>query len=129
MESTVVCVIDLAQRAHDLSGEPVEMSAQVELLDGVPHVRLVTDPASVLLPLSAFRLVSEWVAVEAAAQAIYAVEASRDANCNSLIIKMGGKQHPSTRIETYEENAESWREYARAALGLSSATAVDGSGT
>lgn len=57
----VACVIDIAQRAFDLDGEPVELSARLEVLDGIPHVRLVTDPASMLLPLSAFRLVSEWV--------------------------------------------------------------------
>jgi hypothetical protein len=54
--------------------------------------------------------------VDRVARAIYAVELSRDDNCNSLVIKMGGNPHPTTRIETYEENAESWREYARAAL-------------
>lgn len=74
---TVACVIDFAQRAHDLSGEPVELSVRLEVLDGVPHVRLVTDPASVLLPLSAFRIVSEWIAKDECALAEQANGLSR----------------------------------------------------
>lgn len=54
--------------------------------------------------------------VEIVARAIYAVELARDDNCNSLLIKIGGNPHPSTRIETFEENPESWREYAVAAI-------------
>lgn len=124
----VACIPDIAQRAFDVTGEPTELSATVETLDGIVHVRLNTDPVTLLLPLSAFRVLSDWITSEAGsgdpaneiedrvARAIYAVELARDDNCNSLIVKMGGNPHPSTRIEAYEENAESWREYARAAL-------------
>lgn len=60
MSKTVACVVDIASRAAEASGEVFALSAQRETLDGVEHVRLVTDPVSVLLPLSAFRHVVAW---------------------------------------------------------------------
>lgn len=129
---TVAGVFDLAQHAHDMSGEPVEVGRRDEMLDGVPHVRLVSDPVSLLLPLSAFNILAGIAAhadanVELVARAIYACELARDENANSLIIKVGGKIHPSTRLEAFEENPESWRDYARAALAaLSRSEAPEG---
>ena len=60
-DKTVACVVDVASRAAQMSGETVSLSARRETLDGVEHVRLVTDPVSVLMPLSAFRYVVAWV--------------------------------------------------------------------
>lgn len=57
--------------------------------------------------------------VDHVARAIYAVELARDANCNSLMIRLRGgpgKNDDSYRIEAYEENPEAWRDYARAAI-------------
>lgn len=61
MSKTVACVVDIASGATEGSGGRVfALSAKRETLDGVEHVRLITDPASVLLPLSAFRHVVAW---------------------------------------------------------------------
>lgn len=54
---TVAAIVDVSQRAHDLSGEPTEFAADLEILDGIEHVRIRTDPCSILLPLSAARIV------------------------------------------------------------------------
>lgn len=60
MSKTVACVVDIASRAAEVSGDVFSLTAQRETLDGVEHVRLVTDSVSVLLPLSAFRYVVAW---------------------------------------------------------------------
>lgn len=56
--------------------------------------------------------------VDHVARAIYAVELARDADCNSLMIRLRGpgKHDAEYRIEAYEENPEAWRDYARAAI-------------
>lgn len=59
-EKSVACIVDVASRAPELSGEVFSLTARREMLDRIPHVRLVTDAVSILLPLSAFRLVVAW---------------------------------------------------------------------
>lgn len=64
--------------------------------------------------------------IEAVARAIYDVEVARGANASSVLIKMmvgkpGSKATPESlqdcmRIETFEESADSWREYATSAV-------------
>lgn len=59
-DKSVACVVDIASRAAEVSGDLFSLTARRETLGGVEHVRLVTDPVSVLLPLSAFRHVVAW---------------------------------------------------------------------
>lgn len=56
--------------------------------------------------------------IDRVARAIYAVELARDANANSLMIRLRGvgKHDAEYRIEAYEENPEAWRDYAKAAI-------------
>lgn len=61
--------------------------------------------------------------LEVMARGIYACELARDESANSLIIRLRGgpgENDASYRIEAYEENPESWRDYARAALSAAS---------
>ncbi len=55
-EPTVVCIVDVAQRAQDLSGLPISLSLRREMLDGIPHFRFVTDPASILMTERSFNI-------------------------------------------------------------------------
>ena len=64
MGQSVACVVDVASRAAELSGDAFELSVQTEEHDGVRYVRLVTDPASMVMPLSAFRYVAAWAGLE-----------------------------------------------------------------
>lgn len=60
MSETIACVVDIASRAAELSGDAFDLSVETEEHDGVRYVRLVTDPASMVMPLSAFRHVARW---------------------------------------------------------------------
>lgn len=55
-EPTVVCVVDVAQRAQDWGGLPVSLSLRREMLDGIPHFRFVTDPVSILITERSFNI-------------------------------------------------------------------------
>lgn len=53
---TVVGIFDIAQRAALFTGEPVDIYAIAETLDGIPHIRVKSCDVDLLLPVSAFRI-------------------------------------------------------------------------
>lgn len=51
-ERSVACVVDVASRAAECSGEVFDLTVRRETQDGVDYVRLVTDPASFVMPFA-----------------------------------------------------------------------------
>ena len=93
MSQSVACVVDVASRAAELSGEAFELTVQSESVDGVEYVRLVTDPASIVMPLSAFRYIAslaralQWQPMD---------EAPKDGTAIMYIYKLDGAFAVST---------------------------------
>lgn len=103
---TVVCVVDVASRAAELSGDAFDLSVETEEHDGVKYVRLVTDPASMVMPLSAFRYVVQW----AGASGWQPPEtAPKDGTVVMYIYKLDGAYGVSTMqwMQTWLPNDES----------------------
>ena len=93
MSQSVACVVDVASRAAELSGEAFELTVQSESVDGVEYVRLVTDPASIVMPLSAFRYIASWAR---ALQWQPMDEAPKDGTAIMYIYKLDGAFAVST---------------------------------
>lgn len=102
---TVACVVDVASRAAELSGEAFELTVQSESVGGVEYVRLVTDPASIVMPLSAFRYIASWAR---ALQWQPMNEAPKDGTAIMYIYKLDGAFAVSTMqwMETWLPNDE-----------------------
>ena len=111
-ERSVACVVDVASRAAECSGEVFDLTVRRETQDGVDYVRLVTDPASFVMPLSAFRFVAAW-ANPPQWQALE--EAPKDGSVVMYIYKLDGAYGVSTMqwMETFsaepaDESAPCW---------------------
>lgn len=104
-ERSVACVVDVASRAAECSGEVFDLTVRRETQDGVDYVRLVTDPASFVMPLSAFRFVAAW-ANPPQWQPIS--EAPKDGSPIMYIYKLDGAYGVSTMqwMETWQANPE-----------------------
>ncbi len=105
-DKTVACVVDIASRAAELSGDAFDLSVRTEEHDGVQYVRLVTDPASMVMPLSAFRYVAAWAGLEPGWHPME--EAPQDGTPIMYIYKLDGAFSVSTMcwMETWQANAE-----------------------
>lgn len=105
MSQSVACVVDVASRAAELSGEAFELTVQSESVDGVEYVRLVTDPASIVMPLSAFRYIASWAR---ALQWQPMDEAPKDGTAIMYIYKLDGAFAVSTMqwMQTWSPSAE-----------------------